>query len=431
MRLAMRYGEEGCFIWSDNPKKVLAKDAKYDLEGIIMKRNTEVIHAQQTLDPVTGSHVSPLYQTSTYILPNFDEAVRLNQNIDQGFVYSRFGNPTVDEFEKKIDHLEKAKAALGTGSGLGAISTAMMSLVKAGDHMIFGDVIYGCSFALFTKILPDFGVEYTIVDTTDVEAVRRAIRPNTTAIYVETPANPVLKVTDIEAVAALKEDNPKIRLVVDSTFASPYLQNPLVHGADLVVHSATKYLNGHGTVTAGVIAGSKKLVDRCRMPFMQCFGAVLDPFAAWTIMQGMKTLGIRMERHCHNAMKVAEYLDGHPLVEKVYYPGLVSHPSHKTAKKQMRGFGGMLSFNIRGGLESAKTVLNNVKIFSLATSLGNVDSLIQHSPSMSHFDMTKEEREAVEIYDGQVRLSVGIEDVEDLIADLEQALARTDSTQIG
>jgi methionine-gamma-lyase len=299
-----------------------------------------------------------------------------------------------------------------------------MSLVKAGDHMIFGDVIYGCSFALFTKILPDFGVDYTIVDTTDVEAVKGAIRPNTTVIYVETPANPVLKITDIEAIAALKENSPKIRLVVDSTFASPYLQNPLVHGADLVVHSATKYLNGHGTVTAGVIAGSKKLIDRCRMPFMQCFGAVLDPFAAWTIMQGMKTLAVRMERHCQNAMKVAEYLDGHPVVDKVYYPGLESHPSHDTAKRQMRGFGGMMSFNIKGGLESAKTVLNNVKIFSLATSLGNVDSLIQHSPSMSHFDMTKEEREAVEIYDGQVRLSVGIEDVEDLISDLDQALAK-------
>ncbi|WP_409229374.1 trans-sulfuration enzyme family protein [Gudongella sp. SC589] len=389
-----------------------------------MKRNTEVIHAQQTLDPVTGSHVSPLYQTSTYILPNYDEAVRLNQNIDQGFVYSRFGNPTVDEFEKKIAHLEKAEAALGTGSGLGAISTAVMSLVKAGDHIIFGDVIYGCSFALFTKILPNFGVDYTIVDTTDVNAVREAIKTNTTVIYVETPANPVLKITDIEAIAGIKQDHPNIHLVVDSTFASPYLQNPLVHGADLVVHSATKYLNGHGTVTAGVIAGSKKLIDRCRMPFMQCFGAVLDPFAAWTIMQGMKTLGVRMERHCENAIKVAEYLEKHPMVEKVYYPGLGNHPSHETAKKQMKGFGGMMSFNIKGGLESAKTVLNNVQIFSLATSLGNVDSLIQHSPSMSHFDMTEEEREAVEIYDGQVRLSVGIEDVEDLIADLDQALGK-------
>ncbi len=389
-----------------------------------MKMNTDVIHAKQKLDRETGSHVSPLYQTSTYILPNFDEAVRLNQNIDQGYVYSRFGNPTVDEFEKKVAHLEKAEAALGAGSGLGAISTAMMSLVKAGDHIIFGDVIYGCSFALFTKILPDFGVDYTIVDTTDADAVRGSIKPNTTAIYVETPANPVLKITDIEAIAKIKEDHPKIRLVVDSTFASPYLQNPLTHGADLVVHSATKYLNGHGTVTAGVIAGSKKLIDRCRMPFMQCFGAVLDPFAAWTIMQGMKTLGVRMERHCENAMKVANYLNEHPMVEKVYYPGLESHPGHETAKKQMRGFGGMMSFNIKGGMDSARTVLNNVKLFSLATSLGNVDSLAQHSPSMSHFDMTQEEREAVEIFDGQVRLSVGIEDVEDLIEDLEQALAK-------
>lgn len=388
-----------------------------------MKINTDLLHAEQMHDPVTGSHVSPLYQTSTFVLPSFDEAVYLNQNIDKGFVYSRFGNPTVAEFERKIAHLEHAEAALGLGSGLGAISTAVMSSIKGGDHIIFGDVIYGCSFALFTKILPLFNVEYTIVDTTKPEAVAAAIKPNTTLVYVETPSNPTLKISDIAAIAEIVHQKAGITLIVDSTFASPYLQNPLDLGAELVVHSATKYLCGHGTVTAGVIAGDKKRIDHCRMPYLQCFGAVLDPFAAWQIMQGMKTLGVRMERHCENAMKVARYLANHPKVDKVYYPGLETHPSHETAKKQMRGFGAMMSVDVKGGMDAVRTVMNQVKVFSLATSLGNVDSLIQHSPSMSHFDMTPEQRHAVSIFDGQVRLSVGIEDVEDLIADLEQAFS--------
>lgn len=392
-----------------------------------MNMNTAVLHAQQMHDPATGSHVSPLYQTSTFVLPNFDEAVYLNQNIDQGFVYSRFANPTVSEFERKIAHLEHAEAALGLGSGLGAISTAVMSVIKAGDHIIFGDVIYGCTFALFTKILPSFHVEYSIVDTTDPSAVEAAIKPNTTMVYVETPANPVLKISDIEAISKIIRKYEGINLIVDSTFASPYLQNPLKLGADLVVHSATKYLCGHGTVTAGVIAGSKKLIDKARMPYLQCFGAVLDPFAAWQIMQGMKTLAVRMERHCENAIKVAEFLVKHPMVENVYYPGLATHKGHDIAKKQMRGFGGMMSVDIKGGIDAVRTVLNSVQIFSLATSLGNVDSLIQHSPTMSHFDMTPEERHKVNIYDGQVRISVGIEDVDDLISDLDQALNKVKS----
>lgn len=389
-----------------------------------MKRNTAVIHAEQYHDPVHGCHVSPLYQSSTYVLPDFDRAVYLNQNIDEGFVYTRFGSPTVKEFENKIAYLEGAEDALGLASGLGAISTIVMSLVKQGDHIVFGDVIYGCTFALFTKILPDYGVDYTIVDTSDTQAVKAAIRPNTKVVYVETPANPTLKISDIAAISKAVKEYPQAKLIVDSTFASPYLQNPLDLGADAVVHSATKFIGGHGTVTAGVIASSKEIIARARMPFLQCFGAVLDPFGAWTLMQGMKTLGVRMERHCENAMKIAEYLESHPKIDKVYYPGLKSHATHEIAKKQMRGFGGMMSADIKGGTDSVRTVLNSIKIFSLATSLGNVDSLMQHSPSMSHFDMTQEEREAVSIFEGQVRISVGIEDAEDLIADLEQALAK-------
>lgn len=384
--------------------------------------STDVIHAKRYVDPVTGSHVAPIYQTSTFILPDFDTAVYLNQHIDKGYVYSRFGNPSVREFEEKIAYLEGGEDAVGTASGLGAISTAVMSLIKQGDHIIFGDVIYGCTFALFTKILPSFGIEYSIVDTTDVDAIKAAIRPNTTLVYVETPANPVLKISDIQEISKMLKEYDRIKLVVDSTFASPYLQNPLKLGADVVVHSATKYIGGHGNVTAGVIAGPKELMDRCRMPFLQCFGAVLDPFGAWQLVNGLKTLAVRMEKHCDNAMKVAKFLQQHDMVDKVYYPGLPDNPGYEVAKKQMRGFGGMMSVDIKGGVDAVRTVMNNVKVFSLATSLGNVDSLIQHSPTMSHFDMTPEQRHAVSIFDGQVRLSVGIEDADDLIEDLDQAL---------
>lgn len=396
-----------------------------------MKFNTEVLHAEQiharltgTYHPQAMAHISPIYQTSTYVLEDFDSAVYLNQHVDEGFVYTRFGSPNCDELEKKIAHLEHAEAALALASGLGAISTAVMSILHAGDHVVFGDVIYGCTYTLFAKVLTGFGITYTRVDTSDPEEVEKAIRPNTTLVYVETPANPTLKISDIQAISQIVHAREGITLVVDSTFASPYLQNPLDLGADLVVHSATKYLCGHGTVTAGVIAGSKARIDRCRMPFLQCFGAVLDPFAAWQLMQGMKTLGVRMERHCSNAMKVARFLEDHPKIDRVYYPGLPSHPTHEIAKKQMHGgYGGMMSADIRGGMDAVRTVMNHVKVFSLATSLGNVDSLIQHSPSMSHFDMSPEERRAASIFDGQVRLSIGIEDADDLIEDLDQALS--------
>lgn len=387
-----------------------------------MKFNTKIIHGGQEHDPVTGAHVSPIYQTSTYVLPNTEEAIRLNQNQDQGFTYTRFGSPSAAELERKIAILENAEAALAVGSGMAAISTALLTLLQNGDHVIAGDVIYGCTFALIKNVLTSFGVEVTLVDTSDLEQVKAALRPNTKCIYVETPANPTLRISDIEEISKIAHENGA-KVIVDSTFASPYLQRPLDLGADIVVHSGTKFLCGHGTVVAGVLAGSKKLMDRARFPILQVFGSVISPFDAWLLMQGMKTLGIRMERHCENAMKVAEFLDNHPQVEKVYYPGLASHPTHEIAKKQMTGgFGGLMSVDIKGGIEAGKVMMDNVKVFSLATSLGNIDSLIQHSPTMSHFDMSKEEREAVGINDGQVRISVGVEDVDDLIADLDQAL---------
>src|SRR5699024_2454533 len=392
--------------------------------------NTDLLHSAQhhaqvpgTYEPAAMTHISPIYQTSTYILEDFDSAVYLNQNVEDGFVYTRFGSPNCDELEKRMAILEEGEAGLSVASGMGAISIAVMSSLKAGDHAVIGDVIYGCSYTLFEQVLTDFGVEVTPVDTTNPKNIEEAIQENTTVVYIETPANPTIKITDIEAVANVTKQHEDITLIVDSTFASPYLQKPLTLGADIVVHSATKFLSGHGNVTAGIIVSDKERIHRCRMPFLQTMGQVLDPFAAWQLMQGMKTLGVRMERICENAMKVAEFLDNHPKVDKVYYPGLETHDTHDIAKKQMtNGFGGMMSVDIKGGVDAVRTVMNNVKVFSLATSLGNVDSLIQHSPSMSHFDMSQEEREASSIFDGQVRLSIGIEDVEDLIEDLDHVL---------
>lgn len=390
-----------------------------------IKFNTMVMHAGQTHDPATGSHVSPIYQTTTYVLKNIDEAIWLNQHQDQGFTYTRFGSPTEAELERKIAILEHAEAALAVGSGMAAISTALLTSLKAGDHVIAGDVIYGCTFAFIHNVLPTYGIEMTLVDTSNLEEIKKAMKPNTKVIYVETPSNPTLRISDIGAISQFAHENGA-KVIVDSTFATPYLQNPLDLGADVVVHSATKYLCGHGTVVAGVIASTKEFIDRARFPYVQTLGAVISPFDAWLLMLGMKTLGIRMERHCSNAQKIAEYLENHPMVEKVYYPGLPSHPTYEIAKKQMRGFGGMMSFDVKGGIEGGKILMNSVEVFSLATSLGNIDSLIQHSPSMSHFDMSKEDRIKAGINDGQVRISVGVEDVDDLIADLEQALAKVE-----
>lgn len=383
--------------------------------------NTKLLHEGGIKDELAGAHISPIYQTSTYVFDDVETAIYLNQHQDKGFTYSRFGNPSVAELEEKIAILEHSEAALAVGSGMAAITTALMTTLVSGDHLIAPNVIYGCTFAFLEKVINNYGVEVTLIDTNDLKEIEAAVKENTVAIYIETPANPLLKITDIAAVSEIAKKN-HLKLIVDSTFASPALQNPITLGADVVVHSATKYLCGHGTIVGGVIASTKEFIDRARFPYLQTFGAVLSPFEAWQLMQGIKTLGIRMERQCANAMELATYLESHPMVERVYYPGLESHPTHEIAKKQMKAFGGMMSVDIKGGMDSAIIFMENVKIFSLATSLGNIDSLIQHSPTMSHFDMTEEERNKVGIYDGQVRMSVGIENIEDLIQDVEAAL---------
>lgn len=383
--------------------------------------NTKAIHAGQKPCPVTGAHVTPIYQTSTFVFKDVEQGARRFAGQEPGYIYTRLGNPTITELEEKIAALEGGEAALATASGMAAISTALVSLLKQGDHVVTGDTLYGCTHGFINELLPRYGVEVTAVDTSDLNNIEKAMKPNTKVVYVETPANPTMKMVDLKGAADVAHRHGAL-LIVDNTFMSPYLQRPIEHGADVVVHSATKYIGGHGDVIAGLIISSKELIDIMRIPYLKDFGGVLSPFDAWLLLRGLKTLGIRMERHCINAQKVAEYLEKHPLIEKVYYPGLPSHPQHELAKKQMDGFGGMMSFELKGGLEAGKILMNSVKMISLAVSLGCVDSLIQHPASMTHSPVPREERLKAGITDGQVRLSVGIEDVEDIINDLDQAL---------
>lgn len=385
---------------------------------------TRALHVGSEPDPVTGAHVAPICRTSTFVMKDMDTAIKAGYGDVEGlYAYTRYGNPTVDAVERKIASLEGAEMAVVTASGMCAITTALLSVLKAGDHAVVGDTVYGGTFEFVKNMLPDYGIETTLVSTTcgNEDKLEAAIRPNTKVVYIETPCNPTLGITDIEKAAEIAH-NAGALLFVDGTFATPYLQNPLKLGADVVIHSATKYLNGHGDLVGGVICGSRELMWKIKGHTLKFLGGIMSPFEASSLSKGIKTLGIRMERHCDNAMKIARFLDDHEMVDKVLYPGLETHPGHDVAKKQMRRFGAMMSFDVHGGFEAGKLLMDQVEIISLATSLGNVDSLIQHSASMSHASMKAEDRQAAGIADGQVRLSVGIEDPDELIADLDRAL---------
>jgi methionine-gamma-lyase len=306
---------------------------------------------------------------------------------------------------------------------MSAITTAVLSFLKMGDHMVTSDTLYGGTFKFFKDMLPLYGIEVTFVDAADVQNVEEAIKPNTKLVYIETPANPTMKLMDIKACAEVAHKNGAY-LVIDNTFMTPYLQRPIEMGADIVIHSATKYICGHGDVVAGIIISTNALIKVIKSPHLDNFGGTTSPFDAWLLVRGLKTLGLRMDKHCENAQKVAEYLEEHPLVDKVYYPGLPSFPQYELAKKQMLGSGGMISFELKGGVTAGVTLMDNVKMLTLAVSLGCVDSMIQHPASMTHACIPKEEREKSGIADGLVRLSVGIEEVEDIIADLDQALSK-------
>ena len=385
---------------------------------------TTAIHAG-TLKNLYGTLAMPIYQTSTFIFDSAEQGGRRFALEEAGYIYTRLGNPTTTVLENKIAALEEGEAAVATSSGMGAISSTLWTVLKAGDHVVTDKTLYGCTFALMCHGLTRFGIEVTFVDTSNLDEVKNAMKKNTRVVYLETPANPNLKIVDLEALSKLAHTNPNTLVIVDNTFATPYMQKPLKLGADIVVHSVTKYINGHGDVIAGLVITNKELADQIRFVGLKDMtGAVLGPQDAYYIIRGMKTFEIRMERHCKNAKKVVEFLNKHPKIERVYYPGLETHPGHEIAKKQMKDFGAMISFELKGGFEAGKTLLNNLKLCSLAVSLGDTETLIQHPASMTHSPYTKEEREAAGITDGLVRLSVGLENVEDIIADLEQGLEK-------
>ena len=385
---------------------------------------TTAIHAG-TLKNLYGTLAMPIYQTSTFIFDSAEQGGRRFALEEAGYIYTRLGNPTTTVLENKIAALEEGEAAVATASGIGAISSSLWTVLKAGDHVVTDKTLYGCTFALMNHGLTKFGVEVTFVDTSNLDEVKKAMKENTRVVYLETPANPNLKIVDLEGVCKVAHTNPNTLVIVDNTFATPYMQKPLKLGVDVVVHSATKYLNGHGDVIAGLVVTNKELADQIRFVGLKDMtGAVLGPQEAYYIIRGLKTFEIRMERHCKNARTIADFLNKHPKVEKVYYPGLESHPGYEIAKKQMKDFGAMISFELKGGFEAGKTLLNNLKLCSLAVSLGDTETLIQHPASMTHSPYTKEEREAAGITDGLVRLSVGLENVEDIIADLEQGLEK-------
>lgn len=385
--------------------------------------STRAIHSGH-LHNEFGALASPIYQTSTFEFDSAEQGGRRFALEEDGYIYTRLGNPNSTEIEVRLADLEGAEAAMSTASGIGAVTAALWVSVSAGDHIVAAKTLYGCTFAFLKHGLSRFGVEVTFVDTRDIDAVQKALRPNTKVVYLETPANPNMYLADIEAIAKMvHKHNPACQVYVDNTYCSPYLQRPIGLGADVVIHSATKYLNGHGDVIAGFVVGKKEFIDQVRLVGVKDMtGACLGPFEAYLIGRGMKTLAIRLERHCANAQKVAEFLEAHPDVKTVYYPGLKSFPQYELAKKQMKLPGAMIAFEIKGDLEVGKKLINSVQLAKVAVSLGDAETLIQHPASMTHSPYTPEERAESDITDGLIRLSVGLEDADDIIADLKQAL---------
>lgn len=373
--------------------------------------STDAIHVGQEPDPLTGAVVAPIYQTSTYVFENLDT--------NKGYVYARTTHPNRMALERTIAKLEGGKSAYVFTSGMAAID-AVFRLLRPGDHTILPKALYGGTYRLVSQLLVDFGLEFTYVDTSSLDSIERAIKPTTRMLYIETPSNPTMIVTDLAAVGDIARRR-NLTLVADNTFLSPYLQRPIEFGAHIVLHSMTKYLNGHSDCIGGAVVLTRA-EDAEKIYFLQrAAGAGLAPMDCFLISRGIKTLAVRMERHNSNGMAIAAHLESHPKVKRVLYPGLPSHPQHDIAKRQQRGFGAMMTFDL-GSLESARKLLNHVHLCSLAESLGGVETLISHPASMTHAAMPPEVRKENGISDGMVRLSVGIEDVEDLIADLDQAL---------
>lgn len=379
-----------------------------------MKFNTKAIHGNQHPEPITGAVMVPIFQTSTF--------VQSSPGVHSGYEYSRAANPTRTALEESLASIENGSNGFAFGSGLAA-TDAVMKLLNPGDEIIAMDDLYGGSYRMFTRIYEKYGLKFHFVDMANPENIHAKLNDKTKLIWIETPTNPLMKLADIQAISDMVRDRD-LWVVVDNTFASPYLQNPLDLGADIVMHSATKYLNGHSDVVAGaLVVKDEELADQIHFQLF-AGGGILGPQDSYLVLRGIKTLHVRMQRHCENGQKVAEYLSNHPKVGKVFYPGLESHPQHELAKKQMRGFGGMVSFNFKSGSEDeARKFLENLTVFTLAESLGGVESLANHPATMTHASIPADVRIANGVTDDLVRLSVGIEDIDDLLSDLEAALS--------
>lgn len=382
-----------------------------------MRFTTKQIHAGVEPDPVTGSILTPIYQTTTYVQPSVDEYLA------KGYSYSRAGNPTVRALEMKLTTLEGGADCTCFSTGMAAIQAVLQAFLNAGDHAVVSDVAYGGTYRLCTKVFSRFGIEFTFADTSSPEDVRKSVRENTKLILTETPANPTLKLTDIAAISEIARERGILH-AVDNTFLTPYFQRPLDLGADLAVHSTTKYIDGHNATVGGAVVGKTTELDE-QLRFIQiASGTILSPQVAWLTLQGCKTLSVRMERQSDNAMAIAKFLEAHSKVERVRYPGLESFPQHALARSQSTGFGAMVWFEVRGGVAAGKRLMDAVKLWSLAENLGSIESLVTHPVTMTHADVDEAERKRVGITDGLVRLSVGLEDSEDLIEALEQALEK-------
>jgi len=386
---------------------------------------TRQIHGCDVRIPGINPLATPIFQTSTFVFDDCAQGAARFAGEEKGYIYSRIGNPNVDQVAKKVAILEGAEAGLALSSGMGAISTVLMSLLESGDHIVADLALYGATFTLMHDALPKYGIETTFVDASDIQGVIDAIKPETRMVYFETPTNPNLKVIDIaELVKHVHEKDPLILIVMDNTFATPYLQQPIALGVDVVVHSGTKYLNGHGDVISGFIASNNTIINRCRdIGLKMVTGSVLGAFEAFLINRGLKTLDIRIEKHCKNAMIIAEWLEKHPKVRKVYYPGLKSFEGYEVAKKQMKLPGAIISFELNATKAEAEQFVNSLEMITLAVSLGDAETLIEHPASMTHAGYSKEALEEAGISETLIRLSVGLEDADDIIADLEKHLA--------
>ena len=384
---------------------------------------TRQIHAGH-IDNAAGALCAPIYQTSTFAFSSVEQGGARFAGKEDGYIYSRLGNPTLAAVEEKLASLEGGEAAMAAASGMGAISSALWTSVVAGDEIVADETLYGCTYALLNHGMTKFGVKVTLTDLSNIENLKKNLTDKTKVVYLETPCNPTMTIVDIAAAAKAAHDyNPDIRVIVDNTFCTPYLQRPLELGADVVVHSATKYLNGHGDVIAGVIVGEKAFIDACRgFGLKDMTGAVMSPFDAFLLARGLKTLDIRMERHCANAQKVAAFFHGHPAVAKVYYPGLDDFEGHEIAARQMKLPGGMMAIELKSGREATAAALNKLQLCTIAVSLGDAETLVEHPATMTHSTYTAEELKMAGISEGLVRISIGLEDPEDIIADFKSVL---------